>query len=64
MMFFQIIQMPAFPPLSYDVCGFGYGPICMTRIQYMVRISRIAIVISDCLNMFFILCRIYAMQEL
>jgi hypothetical protein len=45
--------MFAFPPLYYDVRGIGYGPICMTRIQYMSRISGIAIVISDCLNMFF-----------
>jgi hypothetical protein len=46
--------MFAFPPFSYDAHGIGYGPICMTRIQYMARISKIAIVISDCLNMFFI----------
>jgi hypothetical protein len=46
--------MSAFPPLSYDVHGISYGPICMTRIQYMVRISGIAIVIFDCLNILFI----------
>jgi hypothetical protein len=49
-----MIQMPALPPLSYDVHDIGYGPVCMTRVQYMARISGIAIVISDCLNMLFI----------
>jgi hypothetical protein len=52
--FFQGIQMSALPPISYNVHGISYGPVCMTHADYMVRISEIAIIISDCLNMFFI----------
>jgi hypothetical protein len=48
------IQISAFPPFSYDVHSIGYGPICMTCIQYMALISGITIIISDCLNMFII----------
>jgi hypothetical protein len=54
MIFFQSIQMYAFPLISYDIHCISYGPIYMACIQYVVRLSRIAIVISDCLNMFFI----------
>jgi hypothetical protein len=35
--------MSAFPPLSYDIHSVGYGPVCMTCIQYMAQISGIAI---------------------
>jgi hypothetical protein len=39
--------MSAFCPLSYEVHCVGYGPVCMTRIQYMARVPGIAIIISD-----------------
>jgi hypothetical protein len=37
--------------ISYDVRGIIYDSVCMTRVQYMMRISGITIIISDPLNM-------------
>jgi hypothetical protein len=32
----------------------SYTPICVSRIQYVIRISLVTIIIPDCLHVFFI----------
>jgi hypothetical protein len=45
----------AFPFLRfYDVQCVGYTPMCVPCAQYAIRISRIAVLIPDCLYMLFI----------
>jgi hypothetical protein len=55
--------MSAFPPISYDARGISYGPIRMTRIQYMARISGISIVIYNCLKGLFCIYNFFSRYQ-
>jgi hypothetical protein len=47
--------MSPFFPVFYDTRGVRYGSMCMPRVQYVVCVSGIAVVVSDGVNVFFIM---------
>jgi hypothetical protein len=46
--------MFSFPSRYYDIHSITYGSICMTRVQYVVGISKVTVVASNIMDMFFI----------
>jgi hypothetical protein len=46
--------MFSLPSRCYDIHSIAYGSVCMTRVQYVTWISRVTVVASNIMDMFFI----------
>jgi hypothetical protein len=54
MILLQCVQMLSLPPCCYNFHSICYCAVCVSGVQYVAWISRIAIVTSYVVNMFFI----------